>query len=281
MPGMAKKGRSRRQKNARRNKRLLAGVLLVALLAFFYAPLARNFSAFAAWTSDLLADYQYRHIRSFGIHVPTRYQVHGIDVSRYQGRIDWAKVTAMESEDIRISFAYIKATEGMLLVDQYFKRNWRESREHGMLRGAYHYFKPRVQGKAQARLFLRTVRHEPGDLPPVLDVEESGKLPPEKLRERIGEWLKTVEEELGVKPVIYTGLNFYETYLEGHFEEYSFWIAHYYRSKLRLDRRLKWCFWQHSDVGWVNGINHKVDFNVFNGSEEDLLELCIAGPAEK
>ncbi|HYH55040.1 MAG TPA: GH25 family lysozyme, partial [Anseongella sp.] len=141
---MAKRRPTKRQRNFRRSKWLSAIICVVVLTAFFYAPLARNFSGLASWTSDLLDDYHYKHIESFGIRMPTRYKVHGIDVSRYQGRIDWEKVAGMESEDIRISFAYIKATEGMLLVDQYFKRNWKESREQGILRGAYHYFKPHV-----------------------------------------------------------------------------------------------------------------------------------------
>lgn len=272
---MAKKKPSRKQKNFRRTKWLLKGTVLVAFVAFFYAPLARNFSAFASWTSDLLDDYHYRHIESFGIRMPTRYQVHGIDVSRYQGRIDWEKVAAMESDDIRISFAYIKATEGMFLVDRYFKRNWRESREHGILRGAYHYFKPRINGKTQARLFLQTVKHEAGDLPPVIDIEETSRLSPEKFRERLTACLKAVEEEVGVKPIIYTGLNFYETYLEGYFAEYPFWIAHYYHSRPRLSSDLEWRFWQHSDSGRLSGIDHKVDFNVFSGGEEALQKMCI------
>src|SRR3546814_8637387 len=83
--------------------------------------------------------------------------------------------------------------------DLRFKRNWRESREHGILRGAYHYFKPHINGKVQARLFLQTVNQEEGDLPPVLDVEEIGRLTPEKLRERMTQCLKVIEEKTGVK----------------------------------------------------------------------------------
>src|SRR3546814_20329076 len=103
----------------------------------------------AVSTSDLLDDYHYKHIDSFGIHIPTRYEIHGIDVSRYQGRIDWEKVAAMESDGIRISFAYIKATEGMMLIDHRFKRNWRESREPGILRGRS---EERREGKGCGRL---------------------------------------------------------------------------------------------------------------------------------
>lgn len=262
-------------------KWLLKVTFLAALLAVVYRPVASSFAAFSSWTSDFLDDYYYKRISSFGIYVPTRYEVHGIDVSRYQGRIDWGKVAAMESDDIRVSFAFIKATEGMQLVDPYFKRNWRESREHGVLRGAYHYFKPHINGKVQARLYLKTVKHETGDLPPVVDVEEAGRLSPEKFRERLAQCLEVIEEDSGVKPIIYTGLSFYEDYLEGYFEDYPYWIAHYYHSRPRLRNDLEWQFWQHSDKGRVDGIRHKVDFNVFSGEEEALLELCIpAGAAE-
>lgn len=259
---------------------LLKITFLAGLVAFFYAPIARNAGALAAWASDLLDDYHYRHIASFGIYVPTRYQVHGIDVSRYQGKIDWEKVAAMESDGIRISFAYIKASEGMLLVDRYFKRNWRESREHGIRRGAYHYFKPHVNGKVQARLFLRTVKHEEGDLPPVVDIEETGRLSPGQLRDRLGDYIKVIEENIGVKPIIYTGLSFYNDYLKGHFDQYPYWIAHYYRSRPRLHNDLKWEFWQHSDKGRVDGIRHEVDFNVYSGEEAMLRELCLPELAE-
>src|SRR3546814_561191 len=207
---MATKPLSKRQKHFRRTRWLLKITLLLALLAILYRPVARTMGVVAVWTSDLLDDYHYKHIDSFGIHIPTRYEIHGIDVSRYQGRIDWEKVAAMESDGIRISFAYIKATEGMMLIDPRFKRNWRESREHGILRGAYHYFKPHINGKVQARLFLQTVNQEEGDLPPVLDVEEIGRLTPEKLRERMTQCLKVIEAKTGVKPIIYTGLKFYE-----------------------------------------------------------------------
>ncbi|QEC53128.1 lysozyme [Anseongella ginsenosidimutans] len=272
---MAKKRLSKRQKNFRKTKWLLKITFLAALLAVIYAPIARNLSAVTAWTSGFLDEYHYKHIGSFGIEIPTRYEVHGIDVSRYQGRIDWEKVAAMESEDIRVSFAFIKATEGMLLVDPHFKRNWRESKEHGILRGAYHYFKPHVNGKVQANLFLNTVKHEPGDLPPVIDVEEIGRLSPEKLRERLLQCLQVIEEDTGVKPIIYTGLSFYQDYLKGHFDTYPYWIAHYYHSRPRLKNKLEWQFWQHSDKGLVDGIRHKVDFNVFSGGEDALRELCI------
>src|SRR3546814_9544687 len=96
---MATKPLSKRQKHFRRTRWLLKITLLLALLAILYRPVARTMGVVAVWTSDLLDDYHYKHIDSFGIHIPTRYEIHGIDVSRYQGRIDWEKVAAMRSEE--------------------------------------------------------------------------------------------------------------------------------------------------------------------------------------
>lgn len=272
---MSKKRISKRQRHFRRTGWLLKFTFLAALLAVVYAPIARNFEALSSWASRILDEYHYRHMASFGIEIPTRYQVHGIDVSRYQGKIDWEAVAAINSDGIRISFVFIKATEGMQLVDPYFKRNWKATREHGMLRGAYHYFKPHVNGRVQARLFLKTVDFQPGDLLPVVDVEEIGRLSPAELRRRLAQFIEVVEESTGVKPIIYTGLSFYEDYLQGHFETHPFWIAHYYHARPRLKAGLEWHFWQHSDKGTIQGIDHVVDFNVFQGEPEELRKLCF------
>lgn len=269
---MSKKRITKRQKNFRKTKWLLKFTLLAALLALVYAPLARQYETVADWTARVLDAYHYKHIPAFGIEIPTCYEVHGIDVSRYQGKIDWKSVAGTEAGDVRIQFAFIKATEGMQLVDPYFKRNWNESKAHGVLRGAYHYFKPHINGEVQGRLFLRTVKPEAGDLLPVVDVEEIGRLAPAELRKRLAACLQVIEEAVGVKPIIYTGLSFYEDYLKGYYDDYPFWIAHYYHARPRLQDDLNWFFWQHSDRGRLEGIEHVVDFNVFSGDLADLID---------
>ena len=170
---------------------------------------------------------------------------------------------------IRLQFAFIKATEGEKLVDPYFLRNWQLSRENGLLRGAYHYFSPSVSASVQARLFLQTVDFSQGDFPAVLDVEERGKLSAKELRKRVSQWLKMVEKRTGKKPIIYSGAVFYHTNLAGYFNEYPWWVAHYYQRRPDNDG-MAWRFWQHSDRGQVDGINGPVDFNVFNGTVEEL-----------
>ncbi|SMO49812.1 glycoside hydrolase family 25 protein [Solitalea koreensis] len=252
----------------------LIGLTLLITLPFCYGSVFKNVGALIEWVNEEITSYNYKTVKSFGIKIPTRYEVHGIDVSYYQEKIDWSKVKHMKSGDIQIDFAYLKATEGLFTVDRTFKRNWHESKAQNVIRGAYHYFKPRKSGRQQALFFLQTVDLKSGDLPPVIDIEETGRLSPDALRENLKEWLDVVEKRVGEKPVIYTGYKFYIDYLKGYFDDYPLWVAHYYQPQLKIEDA-KWNFWQHSDVGKVNGIRTKVDFNVFNGDLEDLKDLCL------
>ena len=92
--------------------------------------------------------------KEFGISIPTQYSIHGIDVSRYQTTIAWDEVKNMKVQDIQLGFAFIKATEGNDLIDPFFKRNWKKAKESGMIRGAYHFFNPKKDGKMQAQHFF-------------------------------------------------------------------------------------------------------------------------------
>lgn len=222
------------------------------------------------------ADRRARFIRyeAFGIDIPANYAIHGIDVSKYQDRINWESVRNMEVNGIRIGFAFIKATEGIGNKDAQFNRNWRKAREAGLPRGAYHFFIASKSGKLQAENFIERVNLEAGDLPPVLDVEQSNGVPAAKLRERIREFLETIENHYGVKPVIYTNVDFYRVYLNEEFDNYPLWVAHYLqKERPRIHRQ--WTFWQHSETGRVNGIYSRVDFNVFNGDSADFKKLLI------
>lgn len=214
------------------------------------------------------------HYEEFGIEIPPYYEIHGIDVSRYQQRINWEMVAAMKVKNIRMGFAFIKATEGIKNVDPQFKRNWREAARTGIPRGAYHFFITSKSGREQAENFIRTVDLKPGDLPPVLDVEVSYGVNAETIRKRCKEWLDMVEEHYGVKPIIYTNVDFYTRILKDDFDEYPLWIAHYlekHRPRIYRD----WSFWQHSETGKVNGIKGNVDFNVFNGDSADFRKLLV------
>ena len=212
--------------------------------------------------------------KEFGIAVPENYSVHGIDVSRYQNLVAWDAVKEMRVKNIAIRFVFIKATEGIGNTDPQFRRNWKKSKDAGLIRGAYHFFIASKDGKLQAKNFIDEVKLEPGDLPPVLDVEQLNGTPGAALKKEVKEWLDAVENYFGVTPVIYTNVDFYKQYLGSEFDKYPLWAAHYYEyDQPRINR--PWSFWQHSDEGRVNGILSKVDFNVFNGDSTALMGLLI------
>lgn len=240
---------------------------------FYYGKVLKTAVSSSRWLRDLFVFDAYPRYDKFGIRIPRKYVVHGIDVSSYQQKINWKKVDSVNYNGIKISFAFIKASEGVTLVDPYFQRNWRESKDAGIIRGAYHYFKPKKSGIWQARFYLQTVNVEAGDLPPVVDIEESAGLSENELIPNIQDFLNEVESKTKTKPIIYTGYQFYKDHLRGRFDEYPIWIAHYYQPKLATN--LKWNFWQHADNAHIDGIKGKVDMNVFNGEEEDLSKLLI------
>jgi lysozyme len=210
----------------------------------------------------------------FGIPIPEKYSIHGIDVSRYQEMIAWEEVKAMKVKNIQLGFSFIKATEGIETVDPQFRRNWKNSKDNSIIRGAYHFFIPSKDGKTQAKNFIDEVKLQPGDLPPVLDIEQLNGTPFAELKKEAKEWLEEIENYYKVKPIIYTYVDFYNNYLGSEFDKYPLWAAHYYQSdQPRINR--SWLFWQHNDGGRVNGIFSKVDFDVFNGDSLDFKNLLL------
>jgi lysozyme len=211
-------------------------------------------------------------LRGEPVEWPQGHSVRGVDVSRYQTHVEWPEVRKND-----IAFAFIKATEGFHRQDDLFAAHWQESGAAGVLRGAYHFYRPNQQPLLQALNFIRVVGLEAGDLPPVLDVETLGDTRPGKLREGVQIWLDLVEKHFEVKPILYTNYDFYRKYLEGHFDDYPLWIAHYQVPRLRMEpgprKQLK--FWQLTDRGTVGGIQGRVDCNVFYGSQSELQQLCL------
>lgn len=209
---------------------------------------------------------------------PEGYEVRGIDVSRYQEIIDWTRLRNANLNGQPIHFVFIKATEGTDLIDPCFNDNFYQARQNGILRGAYHFFSPRTDARQQARFFLRQVHLEAGDLPPVLDVETRGNLSKKQLQKAVKKWLDVVEQHYGVKPIIYTGYSFkMENLDDSVFNQYPYWIAHYYVNK--LEYKGQWAFWQYTDVGYIDGIGHNdrnfVDCNIFNGTLRQLHDMTI------
>ena len=197
------------------------------------------------------------------------YAVHGIDVSHYQSRIQWDKVATQ-----KIAFSFVKASEGESLVDSLFSFNWGELARVGIKRGAYHFFRPTVDGHQQASLYINQVVLKDGDLPPVLDVETIDNVSEKQLLKQMQTWLYSIETYYGIRPIIYTNLKFYSRYLVGNFDQYPIWIARYNKENPVLANK-QWKFWQYGNRGRIEGINGNVDLNVFHGSFEELEQLSI------
>ena len=209
---------------------------------------------------------------------PEGYEIHGIDISHHQGDIDWDELREKGMiNETPIRFIMIKATEGATKIDDNFEDNFYQAREYGFTRGAYHFYSVHSPAKQQANFFINKVKLEKGDLPPVLDVEHKPKnQTDEEFKASVMEWLEIVERHYGVKPIIYTYYKFKLQYLSDPvFDEYPYWIAHYYVDKVEYEG--PWKFWQHTDVGKLPGIKGNVDFNIYNGSFYDLRKLTIGG----
>ena len=278
-PSPARKPTTRKKKKSKGWPLLvkvgIAGLLLILLSPFYYGYVLRGFSSAWRWVRDIGGNPHYRTYRSFNIRIPDKYAIHGIDVSYAQGNIDWQKVKAMEEDSVHITFAFIKATEGILSVDPYFQRNWREAAKAGIVCGAYHYFKPSKSGSWQARFFLQNVKIEKGDLPMVVDVEELNHMTPDKMRLQLKEFVTFVEKKTHIKPIIYSGSSFYQDYLLGFFDDYPLWVANYNQPEMKPVGSKQWLVWQHSDKATVTGIGHVVDFDAFNGDSVAFQKLLI------
>ena len=214
-------------------------------------------------------------LKGYGVCMPHGYQVHGIDISHYQGEVDWKMLKQTRQGQFPINFVFMKATEGGDFSDDKFVANFDSARAHGFVRGAYHFYNPKTDAHKQADFFIQSVKLEPGDLPPVLDIEKKGR-DVKKLQQDLKVWLRKVENHYGVKPIIYASYKFKTRYLnDSVFNSYPYWIAHYYVDSVQYQG--EWKFWQHTDVGTLPGIEEKVDLNIFNGSLLDLQKLLLPG----
>ena len=201
-----------------------------------------------------------------------RFEVSGVDVSHYQGTIDWEKLAAQN-----LDFAFIKATEGSSHIDECFYDNWRGAEKTALCIGAYHFFSFDSDGEKQAQLYIDTVGNLNGKMAPAVDVEFYGDKqsnPPEKdeVAEQLGKLLDTLEEYYHVKPVIYTTYAAYNSYIKGEFEDYPLWIRNVYYQPL-LGTKGKWTFWQYTDTAVLEGYKGTekyIDRNVFRGTQEEL-----------
>ncbi|MFD1703983.1 GH25 family lysozyme [Methylopila henanensis] len=211
---------------------------------------------------------------------PDDHPIHGIDVAKYQGEIDWAGVRASG-----VSFAFIKATEGGDRVDERFEQNWASARAAGVPRGAYHFYYFCRTGAEQAAWFIRNVPNDPAALPPVLDMEwnhlspSCKRRPPrEEVLREMGVFLSMVERHFGKRPTIYTSVDFHRDILVGAFPGHHFWlrsVAGHPSLKYHVSRRFS--FWQHTATGRIGGVTGNVDRNVFMGDAESFRRYAATG----
>ncbi len=202
-----------------------------------------------------------------------KYPVRGVDVSHYQGKIDWAEIRKQD-----ISFAFIKATEGSSYVDPCFEDNFRNAPKAGLRVGAYHFFSFDSPGKTQADNFIAAVRAFDGMLPPTVDVELYSKYvsePPtdtDAIKNELRTLLSALEAEYGKKPVVYVTHKSYELLIRGDFAGYDIWIRDIFREPSLSDGR-EWTFWQYTNRGRFNGYEGEeryIDINVFSGSKDEF-----------
>ncbi len=207
----------------------------------------------------------------FNMPSKTRYPVRGVDVSHYQGKIDWEVIAQQD-----ITFAFIKATEGSGTVDECFADNWEASHNAGLYTGAYHFFSFDSGGDTQAENFIQTVPVQTDALPPVIDLEyyRSENLPTtETVRENLQIMLDALTRHYGKTPIIYTTNQCYEEYLKGTDMEYILWIRSVFTppsSKLEPE----WSFWQYNPRGLLDGYEGDeqfIDLNAYCGTMEEFI----------
>ena len=225
-----------------------------------------------------------------GYIVPTKleaekYEIRGVDVSEYQGEVDWDRI-----KDQGISFAFIKATEGSKSKDKYFDRNFEKIKNMDMLLGVYHFFSFETEGEQQAQNYINTVGYVENDdsiFIPIIDVEyysyyKKAKPYKEWVIKELQTMLDDLENTYRIKPMIYTTMEFYTDYIDGNFSGYDIWIRDIV-TKPSLENR-DWKFWQYTGKGKLDGYSGEekfIDLNVFNGTKEDFDSFVESKKQEK
>lgn len=200
---------------------------------------------------------------------PWRYPVHGIDVSKWQGTIDWPAVRRGG-----VAFAYIKATEGGDVADDRFRENWFGARAAGVLRGAYHYYYFCRTAEEQARWFIQHVPQDAAALPHVLDMEWTHtsrtcrhRPDPSHVRAEMAVFVAILERHYGRRPLIYTTVDFYADNELWKVRGEQFWLRSVAGHPGTRYPGQAWTLWQYTGTGVVPGIRGDTDINVFGGSQ--------------
>lgn len=201
----------------------------------------------------------------------------GVDLSSYQGEVDWAKLKAAG-----VAFVFVKATEGQTVIDPCFASNWAGAAKAGIPRGAYHVYRTATSGSTQAAHFMAQVQAQghPGELPPVLDLETSiiqGENVTSADQEIVG-WLQAVRPLVNggsATPLVYGSLSLFSGYLAGKaIPQSAVWLAEYTSGPAHQPQGWpNWLFWQFSASGNVPGVTGVVDLSRFSGTAADFTRL--------
>lgn len=186
-------------------------------------------------------------------------QLQGIDVSHYQGNINWNRVAGSGE----VSYVYIKATEGEKLVDATLRQNLLGARRAGLYVGLYHFYRPNVNVQAQFLNFTRNANLFEMDLIPIVDIESRGRDPLPTFQKKLKQFLDKVEHHYGIRPILYTSRDFYNKYLSGPFTKYKYMIARYHEEVPQLCDDAAFVMWQYTATGRLPGISHNVDRSCF------------------
>lgn len=200
----------------------------------------------------------------------------GMDISHFQNDINWQDI----KED-GVNFVFIKASESTHFKDPKFKKNHAAAKSECIYRGAYHFYETGKDPAKQAQNFIEAVgKLVPGDLPPALDLEELGvktSVDKETYQKNTLHWLKIVEKELGVRPIIYSDPSFGDKYLDHpDFDKYQLWVAEYTKKSPEVPKVWKnkgWLIWQRTDHKKLEGMKENVDYDLFNGDAEKFKKL--------
>ncbi len=184
----------------------------------------------------------------------------GIDISSYQGFIDWAKV----SSDKDISFVYIKATEGATYRSPHYAHNITQARRHGLFVGSYHYITSTSTIDEQFENFSKFALKSVQDLIPMVDVEVRGEWSRSQLIDSVEKFCQLVEKHYGVQPMIYSTMGFYNKNLAPRFNKHHLYIGRYSNEKPEINWEGEYTIWQYSETGIIPGIDSYVDLCRFH-----------------
>jgi lysozyme len=246
----------------RRTKVLISAAVVITLIA----------AAIVLWERGILMPNG---------HLAEAYAVKGVDVSSYQGDIDWAVLS-----ESGIRFAFIKATEGSGYVDPRFAENYKNAAETDLRIGAYHFFSYESGGGTQADLFIATVPRVENMLPPVVDVEFYGyyeQNPPsrEAVIKELTVLIARLKAHYHLRPIIYASEESYRLYISNGFEDCDIWIRNVFTKPSMPDRR-DWTFWQYTDRATLDGYSGEeahIDMNVFVSTAEEFERYGRLGDA--